>query len=394
MIIYGTIIDILAGAATLRKGNGMTTALVLGGGAPNLTLMSGALLALDEAGVEFDVVSTTGAGMLIGLLYTAPARGDRRAALRNTVDMAVADPIYDVFPINYKVFYKPGPWAEVYAKTMLPWLQALPKATPTQRLWRDWIWFGAAAMSPSDLNASTLGLCQPPPWIEHAVNFETIQDFDGDFFMSAYNIDRARIETFADPEITSEHFKAALAMPFIYSPFTLQGETYIEGSALETLNFESLIEAKGLHIDTAVTFDILGQDQLIGKPRSLYDAWVKSIITPLTKLAQQDIEIFENITDKEAHRHIQPLRLEWADLIPEDHWPKVMDWSESNMRLLFDVGRQAGERFFARHGESLTLKSDKAAGRPGCGKGAAYRPYPHSVPQSSLTGQEKGSPGR
>jgi predicted acylesterase/phospholipase RssA len=56
----------------------MTIALVLGGGAPNLTLMAGAVAALDDAGVEFDVVSTSGAGMLIGLLYAAPKgrRGD------------------------------------------------------------------------------------------------------------------------------------------------------------------------------------------------------------------------------------------------------------------------------------------------------------------------------
>jgi hypothetical protein len=38
----------------------MTIALVLGGGAPNLTLMAGAVAALDDAGVEFDLVSTFG----------------------------------------------------------------------------------------------------------------------------------------------------------------------------------------------------------------------------------------------------------------------------------------------------------------------------------------------
>ena len=56
----------------------MAIGLVLGGGAPNLTLMTGALLALDEAGVEFRVITTTGAGMVVGLLYAAP----RRAAPR------------------------------------------------------------------------------------------------------------------------------------------------------------------------------------------------------------------------------------------------------------------------------------------------------------------------
>ena len=100
----------------------MTIALVLGGGAPNLTLMAGAVAALDDAGVEFDIVSTSGAGMLIGLLYAAPkgSRGDikrdRAAALKNTVNMGVHDAIYRFFPVNFKVFHKPGTLAQAYTK--------------------------------------------------------------------------------------------------------------------------------------------------------------------------------------------------------------------------------------------------------------------------------------
>ena len=98
----------------------MTIALVLGGGAPNLTLMSGAVAALDDAGVEFDIVSTSGAGMLVGLLYAAPKGGDikrdRAAALKNTVNMGVHDAIYRFFPVNFKVFHKPGTLAQAYIK--------------------------------------------------------------------------------------------------------------------------------------------------------------------------------------------------------------------------------------------------------------------------------------
>ncbi|MGB8108785.1 MAG: patatin-like phospholipase family protein, partial [Pseudolabrys sp.] len=93
-----------------------TIALVLGGGAPNLTLMAGAVAALDDAGVKFDVVSTSGAGMLIGLLYAAPKGRDRAAALQNTVNMGVHDAIYRFFPVNFKVFHKPGTLAQAYTK--------------------------------------------------------------------------------------------------------------------------------------------------------------------------------------------------------------------------------------------------------------------------------------
>ena len=52
-------------------GNGKT-ALFLGGGAPNFTLMSGALLALHEKGIRFDIVSMAGAGAVVGLMYLVP----------------------------------------------------------------------------------------------------------------------------------------------------------------------------------------------------------------------------------------------------------------------------------------------------------------------------------
>ena len=45
-----------------------------GGGAPNPGLMAGALVAFLEKGVEFDVISASGAGALMGLLYTALPR--------------------------------------------------------------------------------------------------------------------------------------------------------------------------------------------------------------------------------------------------------------------------------------------------------------------------------
>jgi NTE family protein len=98
----------------------MAVGLILSGGAPVLTFMAGALVALDERNVKFDVISTSGAGMLVGLLYAAPKRRtgdikrDRAAALKNTVNMGVSDEIYGLLPVNFKVFYKPGLLADLY----------------------------------------------------------------------------------------------------------------------------------------------------------------------------------------------------------------------------------------------------------------------------------------
>ena len=45
--------------------NQARTALVLGGGAPNLALMAGAVAAFNKRNKRFDVVSTSGAGALV-----------------------------------------------------------------------------------------------------------------------------------------------------------------------------------------------------------------------------------------------------------------------------------------------------------------------------------------
>ena len=400
----------------------MAIGLVLGGGAPNLPLMTGALLALDEAGVDFKVITTTGAGMVAGLLYSAPKKQDpsekwedaRKAALRATREWGIDDMIYEMFPANYKIFQKPGKLAEAYAHTVNPFLWSIPRETRRQRLLGDTLAFWAAAMSPSDLKASSKGLCQPPPWIEMLVNFseleENLKKGDKKFRLSAYCIEDEDEVTFDKEEITAEHFKAALAMPFIYTPYKVTGadgntKTYLEGSAFKTLQFNPehvMCEAK---IETIIFFDLMGNRNLIDAPRGLIDAWGQSIIAPLTRLAENQHEMLAmkrerhllrrlvkeklgvddlnevdktlarltSETDSEAdfvltaeehdHEHhsekylteTKILRMPFRDHIPEEHWPKVLDWSYSNMSKLFDIGVETAEEFVKKHSVRLGL---------------------------------------
>ena len=359
----------------------MGIALVLGGGAPNLTLMAGAVAALDKAGVEFDVVSTAGAGMLIGLLYAAPKNMTRAQALENTVNMGVHDKIYDLFPVNYKVFHKPGSMAQAYTsfwQTALPSYQsmwrelwhAFPGARPTddaQRLFNDWTALMLAAFCPSALGPFSPGLCQPAPFVGEVVDFPELKKFKGEFYLSAYCIETRRMEIFPKDEINCEHFQAALAFPFIYEPFKLGGKTYLEGAAMDSLNFKGLYEhrkeergksEKPSPIETIVVCDVLGMARLIDMPRNLYDAWVKSIIVPLVEIAKDDIKIFREVHKPripEMYHQPEPklLTIDFEKYMPEEHWPKVLDWSYSNLKTLYDVGYDAGQAFYAKHAKRL-----------------------------------------
>ena len=145
-------------------------------------------------------------------------------------------------------------------------------------------------------------------------------------------------------------------MPFIYPPYKLNGQNYIEGCVVEILNYEALSRRTGPQIDYAIVFDIIGHEKIIQEPKNLYDALSQMIMVPLTRLAKYDTEYFIKITEKEKKISTGVLLLDFEDLIPDSHWPEILHWSEKNMTLLYDVGHRAGQRFFERHKDILTSK--------------------------------------
>jgi NTE family protein len=377
----------------------MTVALLLSGGAPNLTFMAGGLYELDELGVEYSLISTSGAGMLIGLLYAAP-RGDgdakavRREALKKTVDMYVDDRIFQfmesfaAFPANYKVFHKPGTIAEMYTR----FWQQVPRPQfgdkSSQRLFDDWTDLMLSTFCPTDLSPWSKGMCQPAPFIYDAVDFDKLKNLSADFVMNAYCIETHKMELFEKQEITAEHFQAALAFPLIYAPFKLNGKTYIEGSAVDTICFEPVFDylyqphaSAGTEktwsgkavpskyqprperpkVDTLLVFNMLGHEKLVREPRHLMDAFSQEIIVPLVPLTKDDIRIF---TQEHLPRYqktnpnldLLEVRLD----LTESEWDASLDWSHSNATTLFERGREAARTLFEANKERLTPKHEKS----------------------------------
>ena len=331
----------------------MPTALVLGGGAPNLTLMSGALSALIEKEVKFDVISTAGAGTFIGLLYAAPKGVGPLEALKNTIDISISDWIYQFFPVNYKVYQKPGAAAQFYRDMIsdMPWINTMAHpAQPAswQRFFSDWLQLVISTFSPTDLTPMSKGLCAHMPFITEWVDFERLGQVDYEFYINAYNITDRRMDIFSKHEITLQHYFACSSFPFIYPPTRINGKLYFEGAAVDCLNYKSLVK-KHPEVDTIVVFDVLGSDKLFREPRDLYDAWVLSIITPLVEIARDDTKLFElqynRGPDGKPLRKLLKIEFE----IPEQHLPRSLDWSHSNLSTLFNIGYEAGSRFYETH---------------------------------------------
>jgi NTE family protein len=337
------------------------TALVLGGGAPNMALMAGALAAFAERGVMFDVVSTSGAGALAGLLWLAPKGKTPEEALSSVVDMYVSDPIYGVFPVNYKVFNKPGVLAGLWRASLrlnpwLAWLAPQAQRSVLEGLLADSADLFLASLCPTDLLPFSWGLCAPEPFVESIVDFDKVREMKQPRFLylNAYNLTKEIIDDFPKEEITPDHFRAALAFPFIYGPYRLRGNLYYEGAVRDCLNFKDLVE-KHAALETIVVFDVLGSDALIRAPRSLYDSWVLSMIIPLVKTAEDNLELFDLKYNK-GKAHILKVKFD----VPDADLPEVLDWSRSNARRLFDIGHRAGMRFCEEHADEL--KRPRGAG--------------------------------
>jgi NTE family protein len=103
--------------------------------------MAGALAAVYEQGRTYDWIFTSGSGSLIGLSLVAPKNGSASEALRGLGDLMVSDPVYKAFPVNHKVFFKAGPWSELF-RQLSPYFQ-MRSRTPFANIVKRPRWSGS-----------------------------------------------------------------------------------------------------------------------------------------------------------------------------------------------------------------------------------------------------------
>lgn len=344
-------------------------ALVLGGGAPTLTLMSGALWALERNGVTFDVVSMAGGGSVVGLVYLASKYLPRREALEDTVNYGISDLIYSMFPINYKLFSKAGPSAEAFRAywSSLPevqWATNQYGMTEAQRLQADWLLFQGAMMCPSDVDYFSEGLCAHAPFIDNIVDFNKLKTVPEECYLNAYCIDTEQVMSFKKSEIDVHHFRASLSFPFLYPSYPIKGQHYYEGAAVEPMDLKEIVDQHD--VDRVVLFDVLTKE-LVHRSRNLWDAYAQSIILPIVANADKELDIFLHWVRTGYWIHaldptkppappqkpnVEAFVVKFQ--IPDEQRPHLLEWSRSNLERLFYVGVEAGEKLYQDHAAELS----------------------------------------
>lgn len=335
-------------------------ALVLGGGAPNSTLMTGAMLAFDEAGVKFDAYSGAGAGGVMALLYLAPKGMSRQDMLKNTVNLSISDAIFDILPINYRMFQKSGRLAEAYRGllTKLPFYQKIMNQygmSRRQKLFSDLIQLAWAATTPMTTTLFSSGMCANATVMKDYIDFDALKKLEEDVYLNAYDVEERNITVFDKSEIDVKTLGASLGYPFIYEAVKINGKAYMEGGAVDTYNFSGLLEYDG-DIRTVVVMDAFGNQNYIMSPKNLFDAYCQQLILPLVEVCRKDLLLFEHWQLpkwNEAHpqNHVEMVKISFD--IPEKWLPTALDWSTSNMERMFDLGYETGRKHVKKFGVGL-----------------------------------------
>jgi len=352
--------------AKLIKDTRAEAALVLSAGAPQAPLIAGALYGLYREGIRFRRIYASGGGALIALLLVAPMKkrgrnptiAERLAALKSITELGVDDAIFDILPIGYKTFFKPGPFTEPFrnwAKLLklgsrsdggrLPNLDKLKERYEKEvlhasleakdreafkRLYNDWIDLLTGVITPGVLTPESLGLCAPFPLADDVVDFALLDRWAGTLSVPAYDLNpdpntgrqRGIVQFSNRPgpgakKLDANGVRACLAAPFIYPPFGLGGGLYTEGAFEEPYNEDTgwLRDVEEGKIRSVLILDILNrEDELLREPLDLWDAYGSSIMTPVVAQAKTVRRLFALLKEENAERRsLLDWKAKWLD---------------------------------------------------------------------------------
>ncbi len=330
--------------------------IVVSGGAPTLHLAAGALCAFHERELSFDVVATSGAGALPGLLYAAAKDGKPRAALRRVVDLNIHDAIYHLIPNNYKVFFKYGPFSQPFWELgkLIPHFN-VPEdqryKNPFQRLLNDVIDLAVAAVTPTTLTYRAKSVLTRVRVVDDLIDFAALRDYPKEFLLNAFNIETYALQAFDKATLTADHFYAALAMPWLYPPTPVGATPYTEGASHDPSGLEALHEvapSPAKKLDTLIVLDTIGPD-LWTDPESIYEALQLTIMDPIVTLTENVTALYslQEVVFNAIPGFALPKVYRLPFQIPNWEHGRTLEWTYSNAVTLWDIGYDAAQKFHA-----------------------------------------------
>jgi predicted acylesterase/phospholipase RssA len=365
-------------------------ALALSGGGPLVGLHVGALKALMENGIRFDVWSCDCIGSWVACVYNSlPEDTPVETKERNLTDffsfLFVPDDIYDFFPVPTSVFVVDYPkFIKKYMETFWgvfthpsqffnivkpSWYMGLAEFLSNQNwsLTREevyaamgklnsfnpWIRMTFHAFWKMPISGISMAHVKEMPDIwKNYLDFErlnSLQKEDKYIYINAYNLTDRQIELFSNNKnyqpLCIEALQAGSGILLYVENAEINGKKYCEGANVDTLNFKDLLQN---HPDLDEIWILrLADYQYVNPPENLSQAAGLQIMLPFSTIAEDDIKLFKyHLTNEEKLEEIGFSREQAQNLkiieikVKKEHLTRKLsyDWTQSN----FSEGLQAG----------------------------------------------------
>jgi predicted acylesterase/phospholipase RssA len=367
-------------------------AITLAGRGPAAGIHIGVLQRLRDAGIEFDVWSLSCVGAWVGIIYN---QADKGREIEETYDFfhdAVFrdDASYRSFPVNqvflpdwfgntealiefllkldnYRGILSPKKVGQALAETLY-WLfgkqgdynegdinrwvlNQVLSVNPVVRFW-------TSMLSRSNITGLSR-IYYPNSDLLNTIRFTRLYESDKPYiYHNAWNISKQEIQLFSNKggaykPITAASVCACSSLPFIDQPVEIDGDQYCEGTLIDTVNFEALLQD---HPDLDEIWVLrIADAQRYRKPENLHDALGNLCQQYEATLAEGDIELFKY--------HVKESR-EWSGRIVEVQVNSDVSVKEDheNLNVAVATGQRAGDKacssyfpepsfFFALEGE-------------------------------------------
>ncbi len=380
-------------------------AIALAGGGPAAGLHIGALAALDEAGIKFDVFALSCIGAWVGIVYNTRPGKDRAQETLEFFDKHCfrADASYEWFPIN-----------RGFATDIQALMQAWARFPLSPE--RDW----ASLVSPLDIYQSSLNsmafLSDPRRWTSQEFNYWMLNDvlavhpltryltsmvyqseinglskvyykdskvlkdvfqgrrlFDDDMpevYHNAWRLPtdkmpggmqifhnrrkKARVGKETYIEISDRSLCACSALPYIEESVTIDNVEYTEGALVDTVNFKNILRD---HPDLdEIWINRIVDDSQVKSPRSLAGALANLPMQFAAEVGENDIKLFRQHLLNQSK-----MRPRIVEIPIREDTDVTFEWKHSNLMQGYQEGREAVRALLASDQE---LARDPAAGKP------------------------------
>lgn len=338
--------------------NGRKIGIALGGTAPAMTLMSGAMLAFDECNVEFDVISTTGVGGLIGMLYLAPKGKSRKQALSDLPNLFVSDWLYQFVPVNFKVFHKNSPFAAKFydlRKHMREQLDKLPIAgDEAKRFIGDWMELWATALTPVSSQFARSGFMSHVPLVDDLVDFKLLNEITRTrFYLNAFSLVTRRLRIFDNwdkRDLSVDNYNGAQAMYMLFPPVQTPEDLLMTGATRDPTGLQAVWTKERDNLWGVLTMDPHAEC-FWRQPTDAYDAFQLMLMNPIVHLQRLILALYARtdalVNSPPAGATPNPGGVKLPRLysikaaIPKDHWPNMFKWTRENAMVLQKAGYEA-----------------------------------------------------